>query len=287
MADDQSRAAAARMEDAAVPAALVTCYSSIAELQLPDIDHGHFIHSPDLVLDHLTEYGPVRLTHDRTGIVFGSDGGGILFAIDQSGQVHRSTTASWFDHFEPEAPTLIQFLEQLHRATAVFTDDTKRHSTDVLMPSSDSGATTSHQYRRSKASTRLRSSRDRRRDIASITASRNSRACHGSPQQAHSVQPPLSYSHDRRFGWWTKLRQRAIADPIEPGHRYFFRRSIRRTSASAGEERPRMAVMSSCTRRPRGNSARTRPGRLRGMGLSVDRHAGHLPICGRNSTRTD
>jgi hypothetical protein len=92
---------------------------------------------------------------------------------------------------------------------------------DVLMSRSDSGAA-SRQYRRSKVSTRLRSSRDRRRDIASITASRNSRACHGSPQQAHSVQPPLSYSHNRRFGWWTKLRQRTIADPIEPGHRYFF-----------------------------------------------------------------
>lgn len=36
---------------------------------------------------------------------------------------------------------------------------------DVLMPSSDSGAA-SHQYRRSKASTRLRSSRARRRNIA-------------------------------------------------------------------------------------------------------------------------
>lgn len=89
------------------------------------------------------------------------------------------------------------------------------------MPSSDSGAA-SHQYRRSKASTRLRSSRDQRRDIAGITASRNSRACHGSTQQAHSVQPPLSISHNRRFGWWTKLRQRTIADAIEPGHRYFF-----------------------------------------------------------------
>ncbi|MFF3257790.1 hypothetical protein [Streptomyces sp. NPDC002932] len=128
VADDQSRAAAARLEDAAVPAALVTFYSSIAELQLPDIDHGYFIHSPDLVLNHLTEYGPVRLTDDRTGIVFGSDGGGILFALDQSGRVHRSTTASWFDDFEPTAPTLTQFLEQFHRATAVFMDDTKRHS---------------------------------------------------------------------------------------------------------------------------------------------------------------
>ncbi|MFC8930403.1 hypothetical protein ACFT43_31700 [Streptomyces albidoflavus] len=128
VADDQSRAMAARLEDVAVPAALVIFYSSIAELQLPDIDHGYFIHSPDLVLDHLAAYGPVRLADDRTGIVFGSDGGGILFALDQSGQVHRSTTASWFDEFELAAPSLTQFLERLHRATAVFTDETKRHS---------------------------------------------------------------------------------------------------------------------------------------------------------------
>ncbi|MDT0446555.1 hypothetical protein [Streptomyces johnsoniae] len=80
------------------------------------------------MLDHLTEYGPVRLTDHHTGIAFGSDGGGILFALDQSGQVHRSTTASWFDDFEPTAPTLTQFLEQIHRATATFTNDTKRHA---------------------------------------------------------------------------------------------------------------------------------------------------------------
>ncbi|MFE5537442.1 hypothetical protein [Streptomyces sp. NPDC056492] len=128
LADDQSRAMAARLEEAAVPASLLTFYSSIAELQLPDIDHGYFIHSPDLVLDHLTEYGQVRLIGHHTGIVFGSDGGGILFALDHSGQVHRSTTASWFDDFEPAAPTLAQFLEQLQRLTAVFTDDTMRHA---------------------------------------------------------------------------------------------------------------------------------------------------------------
>jgi hypothetical protein len=129
VADDHSRAAAARLNDTAnLPTALVTFYASIAELRLPDIDHGYFIHPPDLVLDHLTEYGPVRLTDHRTGIVFGSDGGGHLFALDQSEQVHRSTTASWFDDFEPTAPSLTQLLEQLHRATADFADDTKRHS---------------------------------------------------------------------------------------------------------------------------------------------------------------
>lgn len=129
VADDQSRAAAVRLQRTSdLPTALVVFYSSIAELQLPDIDHGYFIQPPDLVLDQLTENGPVRLTDHRTGIVFGSDGGGNLFALDQSGQVHRSTTASWFDDFEPAAPSLTQFLEQLHRAVAGFADDTKRHS---------------------------------------------------------------------------------------------------------------------------------------------------------------
>ncbi|MFJ9710770.1 hypothetical protein [Streptomyces sp. NPDC101234] len=129
VADDQSRAAASRLNDTAdLPAALVIFYSSIALLHLPDIDHGYFIHTPDLVLDHLTEYGAVRLADHRTGIVFGSDGGGHLFALDQNGQVHRSTTPSWLDDFEPAAPSLPQFLQQLHRATAGFAVDTKRHS---------------------------------------------------------------------------------------------------------------------------------------------------------------
>ncbi|MFD7447144.1 hypothetical protein [Streptomyces sp. NPDC059909] len=129
VADDQSRAAVSRLNDTAdLPATLVIFYSSIALLQLPDIDHGYFIHTPDLVLGHLTEYGPVRLADHRTGIVFGSDGGGHLFALDQNGQVHRSTTASWLDDFEPAAPSLPHFLEQLHRATAGFAGDTKRHS---------------------------------------------------------------------------------------------------------------------------------------------------------------
>ncbi|MFC0597937.1 SMI1/KNR4 family protein [Streptomyces palmae] len=129
VADGQSRATAARLDDAAdLPTTLVTFYSSVSELQLSDVDHGYFIHPPDLVLDHLTEYGPVRLTDHRTGIVFGSDGGGKLFAVDRGGQVYQSTTASWTDDFQPAAPSLAQFLEQLHRATANFADDTRRHS---------------------------------------------------------------------------------------------------------------------------------------------------------------
>lgn len=128
-ADDQSRAAAARLTDTIeLPAALVAFYSAIAELQLPDIDYGYFIHPPDLVLDHYTDCGPVHFANHGTGIVFGSDGGGILFALDRDGRVHRSTTASWLDDFEVAAPALLQFLKQLHRAVADFTDNTKRPS---------------------------------------------------------------------------------------------------------------------------------------------------------------
>ncbi|MDT0343893.1 hypothetical protein [Streptomyces litchfieldiae] len=92
-ADDTSRAAVARPMDTT---------------ELP----------PDLVLDHLTAYGPVRIADRATGIVFGSDGGGILFAIDHDGRVHRSATASWSDDFQPIVPSLAQFLERLHRAVA-------------------------------------------------------------------------------------------------------------------------------------------------------------------------
>ena len=128
-ADDESRAAAARCEDAGpLPAALATFYATIARVQLPDIAHGYFIHPPDLVLDHLASHKHVRLTEQGTGIVFGSDGGGILFALDSAGQVHRSTAASWYDDFEPTEPSLKQFLERLHRTTATFAGDTRHHA---------------------------------------------------------------------------------------------------------------------------------------------------------------
>lgn len=121
LADDESRAAVARLKEVVdMPQELISLYTTIAELSLPDIDHGYFVHTPVQVLNDITQYGPVRVTGHATGTVFGSDGGGILFALDRDGRVHRSTTPSWFDDFEMSAPTLIHFLEQLRQAATEF-----------------------------------------------------------------------------------------------------------------------------------------------------------------------
>ncbi len=121
LADEESRAATARLKEAVhMPQGLISLYATIAELSLPDIDHGYFVHTPAQVLNDITQYGPVRVTDHATGVVFGSDGGGILFALDGDGRVHRSTTPSWFDDFEMSASTLIRFLEQLHQAVTDF-----------------------------------------------------------------------------------------------------------------------------------------------------------------------
>lgn len=123
LANAASRSAASRFNEhpAAAPT-LIAFYDTISEAALPDIDNGHFIHSPDHVLNDLAEYGAVHVADDAVGIVFGSEGGGNLLAVDPSGTVYRSTTASWFDAFEPIAPTFVDFLEQLQQAVADFAD---------------------------------------------------------------------------------------------------------------------------------------------------------------------
>lgn len=120
-ADSRSAAAQLKEHPAAAPA-LVAFYDAISEAALPDIDNGHFIHAPDHVLNDLAEYGSVRVADHVVGIVFASDGGGNLLAIDRGGAVHRSTTASWFDGFEPIATSLTEFLAQLQQAVADFAD---------------------------------------------------------------------------------------------------------------------------------------------------------------------
>ncbi|WP_338672660.1 hypothetical protein V1460_06430 [Streptomyces sp. SCSIO 30461] len=123
LANADSRSAAAQLKEhpAAAPT-LISFYDTISEAALPDIDNGHFIHSPDHVLNDLAEYGSVHVADHVAGIVFGSDGGGNLLAVDPSGAVHRSTSASWFDDFELIAANLIDFLKQLQQAVADFAD---------------------------------------------------------------------------------------------------------------------------------------------------------------------
>ncbi|MFD1662884.1 hypothetical protein ACFSL4_33145 [Streptomyces caeni] len=74
------------------------------------------------MLNDLAGYGSVHVADHVVGIVFGSDDGGDLLAVDPSGAVHQSTTASWFDDFELIATSLIDFLTQLQQAVADFAD---------------------------------------------------------------------------------------------------------------------------------------------------------------------
>ncbi|WP_127505428.1 hypothetical protein [Actinoplanes solisilvae] len=62
-----------------LPADLLLFHQVVAEVRLPDINNGYWIHRPPLPgedPDH-----PRRLSDGRTVIVFGSGGGGALFAM--------------------------------------------------------------------------------------------------------------------------------------------------------------------------------------------------------------
>ncbi|MFF0393984.1 hypothetical protein ACFYS8_35565 [Kitasatospora sp. NPDC004615] len=85
-----------------LPADLAALYREIAAADLPDVDHGFFVHPPDLVAAH----GPHPL-------VFASDGGGLLFALTTDGRVLRSLAASRDAGFALEAGCLRDFLDQL------------------------------------------------------------------------------------------------------------------------------------------------------------------------------
>lgn len=113
--DDSHQATDALVDLTPIPSDLTTLYWVISEASLPDVDNGYFIHSPATVAEHFREYGPAPIDGESIALVFASDGGGHLFAIGDSGQVWKSTTASWFDDFEVAASSMQEFLEQLGR----------------------------------------------------------------------------------------------------------------------------------------------------------------------------
>lgn len=116
--DDSAQATDALVDLTPIPSDLTTLYWVIGEASLPDVDSGYFIHSPATVAEHFREYGPAPIDGESIALVFASDGGGHLFAIGDSGQVWKSTTASWFDNFEVAASSLQEFLERLGRRIA-------------------------------------------------------------------------------------------------------------------------------------------------------------------------
>jgi hypothetical protein len=92
---------------------LTPFYQVIYEVLLPDIGNGYFIHPAGHVLDELAYAGPARLGGFTPGVVFASDGGGILYAIAPAGTIYRSSAASRDSGFELIATDLTSFLDQL------------------------------------------------------------------------------------------------------------------------------------------------------------------------------
>ena len=64
--------------------------------------------------------GPARLCGSASGVVFASDGGGILYAIAPAGTIYRSSAASRDSSFELIATDLTSFLDQLCQAVMRF-----------------------------------------------------------------------------------------------------------------------------------------------------------------------
>jgi hypothetical protein len=76
------------------PAAdLIDFYRRIGQVSLPDVGNGYFIHPADLVARQATAGEPGRIgpPHELDVLVFGSDGGGALYAVPAAkpGPVYR------------------------------------------------------------------------------------------------------------------------------------------------------------------------------------------------------
>ncbi|WP_153040510.1 hypothetical protein [Actinoplanes sp. TFC3] len=107
----------------AVPAALLAFYRVVAEVRLPDVSNGYWIHRPPLPGE---DPGHPRLLSDgRTVVVFGSDGGGAMFAL--SGEVVLRLAGGVFpdadyeaEHATEVAVSLQDFLQSLRRELTEF-----------------------------------------------------------------------------------------------------------------------------------------------------------------------
>jgi hypothetical protein len=121
----------AALEAGTVPAELLEFYRHVSRVDLPDVHNGFFVHPLSQVLDNEKTGTPVRAPAlTASGIVvFGSDGGGALFAIDATGSpvyllptgaVREGTYEGRFDPPRVVAASLPEFLEWLRSAVEVF-----------------------------------------------------------------------------------------------------------------------------------------------------------------------
>lgn len=120
--DDQA-AARTLAQVSLVPAGLVTFYDSIGDITWADVGNGYFIDPVGDVLLRLKKYGAVdvSVSQKASGLVIGSNGGGLSYVAGPGGVVYRTRTAS-LD--EPEldrvADDLRQFLELLEQSLTRF-----------------------------------------------------------------------------------------------------------------------------------------------------------------------
>jgi hypothetical protein len=111
---------------AKAPSALIEFYAKVDKVSLPDVGNGLFVHTAEAVADGLKGEQPTEMVgsfHDSI-VVFGSDGGGCLFALNSLGdKVYRlgggSLVGSVYDVDEPNASVIAtgfqEFLDYLRR----------------------------------------------------------------------------------------------------------------------------------------------------------------------------
>ncbi|MFB7715671.1 SMI1/KNR4 family protein [Streptomyces sp. NPDC056105] len=123
-ADPDDRAAARMLAQVSfVPADLVTFYEGIGDVTWADVGNGYFIDPAGDAFLRLKEYGAVDVGADRSasGLVIGSNGGGLSYVVVPGGVVYRTRTVSLDDPgLDRVADDLRQFLELLERSLMRF-----------------------------------------------------------------------------------------------------------------------------------------------------------------------
>jgi hypothetical protein len=115
-----------------MPSELLSWYGQVREVSLPDIANGFFLHAPETVAAHASGEGVVRVsgTFESEVVVFGTDGGGTLYALGfpEGATVYRLPPGHLIDglytsdnpRFAVIAPHLVGFLDLLRDAVVAF-----------------------------------------------------------------------------------------------------------------------------------------------------------------------
>jgi hypothetical protein len=113
--------------DRLAPSPMAGFYKIVAEVSLPDVGNGFFIHRASSALALRDEIGYVLVpgADDPQGLVIGSTGGGAQFVLGRGGRVHRSIGASLDGDFELVADSVEQFLSRVRHAVTEFIENNR------------------------------------------------------------------------------------------------------------------------------------------------------------------